>query len=138
MSNRTFAAQPSFVKSSSEEKRQVARQLMATDLSRHLGEAPYDYGSNRIGDYLKLADKDLRDAANQAIHCSRGALLGASTAAAGATALMGSALAFGFNRASVASAITLGLGMAVSTYTEYKSRQLKSGINAQLQHFDKA
>ena len=137
MSNRTFAAQPSLVKSSYEGERQALRQQMAKDISRSMGEAP-DYGSNRMSDYLKLADKDLRYAANMAIRCSNQAFCGACATSAGALVSAGNALAFSFNQVSVAATVTAGLGVAAFVYAEYKSRQLKNGINAQIQHFDKA
>ena len=110
---------------------------MAEDISRSMGEAP-DYGSNRIGEYMKLADKDLRYAANQAIRCSKYMLYGACTASAGTLATAANTLAFSFNQASVAATITAGLGAAVFAYSGYKSCQLKSRIYAYIQRLDNA
>lgn len=110
---------------------------MAEALSRSMGEAP-DYGSNRMSDYLKLADKDLRYAANMAMRCSNQAFYGACATSVGALVSAGNTLAFSFNQVSVAATVTAGLGVAAFAYAEYKSRQLKNGIDNYLQHFDNA
>ncbi|HEU4839542.1 MAG TPA: hypothetical protein VFS88_09075 [Micavibrio sp.] len=137
MSNRTFAAQPSLVKPSSEGNRQAERQFMAVSLSRSLGEAPYDYGSNRIADYLKLTDNDLRCASEAANLCSRVGLFGAFAASTGTLVSLGT-LALSFNQAAVAATVTAGLGVAAFASAMYKSRQLEKGINAHIQQFDNA
>lgn len=138
MSNRTFAAQPSIaLEFSPESKHQALRQEMAQDLNRSLGGAP-EYGSNKISEYLKLADKDLRYATDQAFLCSKSERYGLYTAVASTVVSAVNTLAFGFNHVSTASAITAGLGVAACAYAEYKSRQLKNGIDTYIQRLDNA